>query len=74
MLPNHFQGELNQARGPRRGDTPKVGARAGIPVGLLELRMVPGVEELSTKLQPYGLFQTGQLPNSHIPVVDARSV
>jgi hypothetical protein len=74
-LPGGLHSDLNQAWGPSGRDTAKIGTRPRIPVWRLELRMVPGVEELPTKLQSRGLSRHDEpLLHPNIPIVETRAI
>jgi hypothetical protein len=49
-LPDDLRHELDQTRRPGRGDASETPAIAGVSVGLLKLRVVPGVKKLDAKL------------------------
>jgi hypothetical protein len=73
-LPYQLGGELNKTRRSRGGNASEVRTVASVSVGLLKLRMVPGVKKLCPNQQPYGLSHSCELPHSDIPVVQARTV
>src|SRR3954468_17743753 len=73
-LPNELQSKLNQAWPPHRRDSSEVRAISCVSIGLLKLRVVPRVKKLYAKLRDNILRYARCLPNSEVPVVQARTI
>jgi hypothetical protein len=74
-LPKQLDCELNEPRRTSRRNATEVRARPGIPVGLHELRVIPRIKQLGTKLQSCCVVpERERLLKTQVPVSDSRAV
>src|SRR5712664_2819041 len=71
-LERQLQGELDQPGIARALHAPEIAAVGEVPLRLKELRVVEGVEKLSSKLQLEALAERRNLLERNLPVVDSR--
>src|SRR6185437_8485663 len=73
---DEFDPDLDQTRWACRGDAAEIGPIAGVAIGLLELRVVPGIEHFDPELQS-GRFPSAkrdEFLRADVPVVETGSV
>src|SRR2546426_709170 len=69
--PNQLHRKLNQPRIARVADFPEQGTLHA-HIRYSELRMIPGIKELSAEFKPGSLGDRGVLHHTDVPVVQAR--